>query len=214
MAEGKVFLVGAGPGDPGLLTLKAMKRLQQADLIVYDTLANPEHLSHAKSTAKCLCVGRGFRHKKWSQEKINRLILKEARRGRSVVRLKGGAPYLFGRGGEEALVMVEHKIPFEVIPGVTSANGCAAYAGIPLTHRDHNASVTFLTGHRAEEGHLDSVDWQKIASLNGTIAIYMGFYNLRKIAARLMDCGMGQDTPVAVVEWGTLPQQKSCEGTL
>ncbi len=214
MNSGFVSLVGAGPGDPGLLTVKALERIRQADLIIYDTLANPEHLRHARKQARLLCVGRGFRHKKLSQEKINRLILAFAGRGEKVVRLKGGDPYLFGRGGEEALFLVEHKVPFEVVPGVTSATGCAAYAGIPLTHRDHNASVTFLTGHRAQDENLDTMDWRKIVSLQGTIVIYMGFYNLKKITERLIHYGMDPATPVAVMEWGTLPWQKSCDGAL
>ena len=214
MKPGFVSLVGAGPGDPGLLTVKALERIREADLIIYDTLANPEHLRHARKEAQCVCVGVGFRHKKLSQDKINHKIVSAASRGQKVVRLKGGDPYLFGRGGEEALFLVEHRIPFEVVPGVTSATGCAAYAGIPLTHRDHNASVTFLTGHRAEEEGLDAIDWRRIASLEGTIVIYMGFYNLQKIAERLMQHGMDANTPVAVVEWGTLPRQKSCDAVL
>ena len=214
LVQGLVSLIGAGPGDPGLLTVKALQRLREADLIIYDTLANPEHLKHAKPGARSHCVGPGFRYKKLSQEKINRLILQEAKKGKHVLRLKGGDPYLFGRGGEEALFLVAHKIPFEVIPGVTSATGCAAYAGIPLTHRDHNASVTFLTGHRAHDKDLDTIDWNKIASLKGALAVYMGFYNLEKIAVHLLSGGMSRRTPVAVVEWGTLPRQRSCEGTL
>ncbi len=212
--RGFVSLVGAGPGDPELLTVKALRRLREADIVIYDTLANPEHLRHMKKGAKALCVGRGFRHKKVSQDKINRMIVAAAARGRKVVRLKGGDPYLFGRGGEEALFLVRHGIPFEVVPGVTSATGCAAYAGIPLTHREHNASVTFLTGHRAEDASLDAVDWQRIASLEGTIVIYMGFYNLAKISEKLLSHGMRADTPTAVVEWGTLPRQRSCASTL
>ncbi len=211
---GKVSLVGSGPGDPGLLTLKAAHCIQEADLIVYDTLANPEHLKHARHGCLCLCVGRRFRYHPFSQKKINRMILRAARRGQKVVRLKGGDPYLFGRGGEEALYLHRHKIPFEVIPGVTSATACAAYAGIPLTHRKHNASVTFLTGHRAHDENLDSVPWNKIAALNGTIVIYMGFYNLAKIAQRLMHAGMPATTPICVIEWGTLPRQRSCDGVL
>ncbi len=212
--KGRVSLVGAGPGDPGLLTLKAAKRLKEADLIIYDTLANPAHLKHAKATAETFCVGKDFRHRKISQEKVNRRIAEAARRGQNVVRLKGGDPYLFGRGGEEALYLADRKIPFEVVPGVTSATACAAYAGIPLTHREHNASVTFLTGHRAHDEDLDSIDWKKAAALGGTLVIYMGFYNLAKIAAHLTRAGMPGRTPVAVVEWGTLPRQRCCAGTL
>ncbi len=212
--KGLVSLVGAGPGDPELLTVKALKRIRKADLIIYDYLVNPEHLRHTKDSAVKICVGKGFRHQRLNQQKINRLIIRSARKKLAVVRLKGGDPYLFGRGGEEALYLFEHHIPFEVVPGVTSATACAAYSGIPLTHREHNAAVTFLTGHRAGDENLDSVDWQRIVALHGTLVIYMGFYNLGKIAERLMDYGMPAETKVCVIQWGTLPWQKSCEGTL
>ncbi|MBI4352566.1 MAG: uroporphyrinogen-III C-methyltransferase [Candidatus Omnitrophica bacterium] len=212
--KGKVYLVGAGPGDPGLLTVKALRLIREADLIVYDTLANPEHLRWAKEGAKKICVGKGFRHRPMSQDRINRLIIEAARKGRKVVRLKGGDPFLFGRGGEEALVLVRHRVPFEAVPGVTSAAACAAYAGIPLTHRDHNASVTFLTGHRADDEDLSSVDWKSLVRLGGTLVVYMGFYNLGKIVRRLVENGMPSDMEAAVIHWGTLPYQKSCAGTL
>lgn len=212
--KGKVYLVGAGPGDPGLLTIKAARLIREADVIVYDYLTNPAHLRWAKKEAKIIAAGKGLRHRLISQEKINRLILEAAKKGKTVLRLKGGDPYLFGRGGEEALTLFKHRIPFEIVPGVTSATACAAYAGVPLTHRDHNASVTFLTGHRAHDKKLDSIDWKKITGLGGTLVIYMGFYNLGIIAKRLIENGMRASTPVAVVEWGTLPRQRSCEGTL
>ncbi len=214
VSGGHVSLVGAGPGDPGLLTLKALKRIQQADLIVYDYLTNPKHLEHASKKAKIIGVGRGFRHKKISQQKINDLILKHARAGHRVVRLKGGDPFLFGRGGEEALFLEMHRVPFDIVPGVTSAVACAAYTGIPMTHRDHNASVTFLTGHRANDKALDTIDWNKIVSLDGTIAIYMGLYNLPHITHHLIQAGLSKQTPVAVIEWGTLTRQRSCIASL
>ncbi len=210
----KVSLIGAGPGDPGLLTVKALKRIEDADLIIYDTLANPDHLRHAKPSATKICVGKGFRYHRLSQNKINHLIIREAKKGKKIVRLKGGDPYLFGRGGEEALFLKSHRIPFEVIPGVTSATACAATAGIPLTHRDHNASVTFLTGHRAGDKDLNSIDWRDIVRIGGTLVIYMGFYNLGKIAEQLIQNGMRPETKIAVIEWGTLPRQKSCDGNL
>src|SRR3989338_3083858 len=210
-----VYLVGSGPGDPGLLTLKAQACLREADLIVYDYLANPAHLKHASESAAKVCVGRGFRHKKLSQEKINRLIVGAAKKGRKVVRLKGGDPYLFGRGGEEALFLRKHGIPFQVVPGITSAVACATYAGIPLTHRDFSSSVTFLTGHKADDKDLDLIPWKSIVSLKkGTIVIYMGFYNLAKIAKLLIKNGMSKKTPAAVIEWGTLGRQKSCDTDL
>lgn len=214
MKRGFVSLVGAGPGDPGLLTVKALSRIREADLIIYDYLVNPEHLTHAKKSCALVPVGKGFRHKLMSQKRINRRILSEAAKGKNVVRLKGGDPYLFGRGAEEALFLVENRVPFESVPGVTSATACAAYAGIPLTHRNHNASVTFLTGHRADDGSLDSIDWRRIAAMPGTLVIYMGFYHLALIAQKLTQSGMGADTPVAVIEWGTLPRQRTVTGTL
>ncbi len=212
--KGYVSLVGAGPGDPGLLTVKALRRIREADLIVYDYLANPAHLLQAKESAVKICVGKRFRYQPFSQEKINKIILGAAAKGWRVVRLKGGDPYLFGRGGEEALYLFKHRVPFEVVPGVTSATACAAYAGIPLTHREHNSSVTFLTGHKAHDAALDSIAWEKIVALNGTIVIYMGFYNLAIIAKRLIHAGMSSSTKVSVIEWGTLPRQRSCDGTL
>jgi len=212
--KGFVSLVGAGPGDPELLTLKALKRIQQADLIIYDYLVNTDHLRHAKKGCAILSVGKGFRHKLMSQKIINRRIIREAKRGKHVVRLKGGDPYLFGRGGEEALFLEKNGIPFDVVPGITSAVACANYAGIPLTHREHNSSVTFLTGHRAHDEALDSIDWKRIAALPGTLVIYMGFYNLPVITQKLIANGMRASMPAAVIEWGTLPRQKTCTGTL
>ena len=214
MKRGAVYLVGAGPGDPELLTLKAKRLLSEADWIIYDYLVNPEHLRHASAACRSLCVGKGFRHKKLSQRRINALILREAKRGHLVVRLKGGDPYLFGRGGEEALFLKKHRIYFEVVPGVTSATAVANYAGIPLTHREHNASVTLLTGHRAGDDSLDGIDWKRIATMPGTLVIYMGLFNLEMIAKRLIRFGMNGRTPVAVIEWGTLPRQRKVAGPL
>ena len=214
MKKGFVSLVGAGPGDPELLTVKALKRIREADLIIYDYLVNPEHLRHAKKDCAILSVGKGFRHKLMSQKIINRRIISEARKGKNVVRLKGGDPYLFGRGGEEALFLEKHSIPFDVVPGITSAVACANYAGIPLTHREHNSSVTFLTGHRAHDETLDTIDWKRIAAMPGTLVIYMGFYNLPIIASKLVSNGMRANMPAAVIEWGTLPRQRTCVGTL
>jgi uroporphyrinogen III methyltransferase/synthase len=212
--KGLVSLVGSGPGDPGLLTLAAKKRLEEADIIIYDYLANPAHLLWARAASKKIAVGKGFRHKKISQDKINRLIAASSKKGLRVVRLKGGDPYLFGRGGEEALFLESQGLPFEVVPGVTSATACAAYSGIPLTHRDHNASVTFLTGHRADDKGLDSIPWKNLVSLGGTLVIYMGIYNLERIVKGLLASGANPETPVCVTQWGTLPQQKSCQAPM
>ncbi|MCG3176068.1 MAG: Siroheme synthase [Candidatus Omnitrophica bacterium] len=214
MSRGRLILVGAGPGDTGLLTLRGKQVLGEADLIIYDYLVNPAHLAHARPEARTIGVGKGFRHKKIPQERIHRLILSECRKGRTVVRLKGGDPYLFGRGAEEGLFAVTHRIPYESVPGVTSATAVAAYAGVPLTHRHHNASVTFLTGHRAADDGLDTVSWRGIVSIGGTLVIYMGLYNLELIARKLREHGMSVTTPVCVVEWGTLPRQRSVSGSL
>lgn len=211
---GFVSLVGSGPGDPDLLTMKAVRALSEADWVIYDYLANPEHLRHVRPECRSVCVGKGFRHKKISQRKINALILREAAKGHRVVRLKGGDPYLFGRGGEEALFLKRHKIPFEVVPGITSATAVANYAGIPLTHRDHNTSVTLLTGHRAANDSLDGIDWERIAKMPGTLVIYMGLVNLDLIAKKLMGFGLSGRTPTAVVEWGTLPRQRKAVSRL
>lgn len=212
--SGRLILVGAGPGDTGLLTLRGREALCSADVIIYDYLVNPAHLSHCRPGAERLCVGRGFRHKRLSQERIHRLILRECRRGRTVVRLKGGDPYLFGRGAEEGLFAIRHGIAYECVPGVTSATAAAAYAGVPLTYRHHNASVTFVTGHRADDKGLDTISWKGIVSVGGTLVIYMGLYNLAVIARKLIANGLPARTPVCVVEWGTLPRQRSVSGEL
>lgn len=212
--KGRLILVGAGPGDTGLLTLRGREALSQADVVIYDYLVNPAHLAHCREDARRLCVGRGFRHKRLSQERIHRLILRECRGGHTVVRLKGGDPYLFGRGAEEGLFAIRHGIAYESVPGVTSATAVAAYAGIPLTHRHHNASVTFLTGHRADDEGLDTISWRGIVSVGGTLVIYMGLYNLATIARKLIANGLSARTPACVVEWGTLPRQRSVSAEL
>lgn len=212
--KGRLILVGAGPGDTGLLTLRGREALSRADVVIYDYLVNPAHLAHCREDARRLCVGRGFRHKRLSQERIHRLILRECGRGHTVVRLKGGDPYLFGRGAEEGLFAIKHGISYESVPGVTSATAVAAYAGIPLTHRHHNASVTFLTGHRADDQGLDTISWQGIVSVGGTLVIYMGLYNLATIARKLIANGLPARTPACVIEWGTLPRQRSVSAEL
>lgn len=211
---GKVFLVGAGPGDPGLLTIRGQRALASADVVVYDALAHPSLLDHAPASARRIYVGkRASAHAK-SQAEIHRILVREARKGLTVVRLKGGDPYLFGRGGEEAEVLVGAGIPFEVVPGVTAACGVAAYAGIPLTHRDFASCVTFVTGHEAE-GKADArIDWEALARTGGTLAFYMGVASLPSIARSLVAAGKPSSTPVAVVQWGTLPRQRAVTGTL
>lgn len=210
---GTVYLVGAGPGDPGLITVKAVDCLKKADVVVYDYLANPKFLNLAPARAKRVYAGKkGASHSK-EQEEINALMIAEARRGKNVVRLKGGDPFVFGRGGEEAEALAKAKIPFEVVPGVTSAIAVPAYAGIPVTHRHFGSAVAIVTGHEKDDEGAYAPDWEALAKL-GNIVFLMGFANLPKIVESLGDAGMDASTPVAVVEWGTLPRQKKATGVL
>lgn len=212
--RGKVYLVGSGPGDPGLLTLKAKECIEKADVVIYDYLANVVFLEYAKKDAERIYVGKeGGRHT-LGQNEINRLIVEKAREGLSVVRLKGGDPFIFGRGGEEAQELVKAGIPFEVVPGVTSAIAVPAYAGIPLTHRDFTATVAFVTGHEDPTKETSNIAWDKIATGIGTLVFLMGVGNLSKIASSLMDHGRSPDTPVAVIRAGTVPEQRTVTGSL
>jgi len=210
---GKVYLIGAGPGDPGLLTIKGLACLRQADVVVYDYLANPVLLEEAPSAEK-IYVGKrkGLHH--YPQEKINELLLEYARAGKVVARLKGGDPFVFGRGGEEALELVEAGIDFEVVPGVTSAVAAAAYAGIPMTHREHTTTLGFITGHEDPAKKLSRLDWEKLSTAMGTLVFYMGMANLENICEQLVANGRDPDTPVAVVRWATTPRQETLVGTL
>jgi uroporphyrinogen III methyltransferase/synthase len=212
--KGKVYLVGSGPGDPGLLTLKAKECIEKADVVIYDYLANVVFLGYAKKDAERIYVGKeGGRHT-LGQNEINRLIVEKAREGLRVVRLKGGDPFIFGRGGEEAQELVKAGIPFEVVPGVTSAIAVPAYAGIPLTHRDFTATVAFVTGHEDPTKETSNIAWDKIATGIGTLVFLMGVGNLSKIAASLMAHGRSPDTPVAVIRAGTVPAQRTVTGSL
>jgi uroporphyrinogen III methyltransferase/synthase len=212
--KGKVYLVGAGPGDPGLLTLKARECIEKADVVIYDYLANVVFLEYARKDAERIYVGKeGGRHT-LGQNEINRLIVEKASDGLRVVRLKGGDPFIFGRGGEEAQELVKAGIPFEVVPGVTSAIAVPAYAGIPLTHRDFTATVAFVTGHEDPSKETSNIAWDKIATGIGTLVFLMGMGNLPKIAANLMEHGRSPDTPVAVIRAGTVPGQKTVTGSL
>jgi len=212
--KGVVYLVGAGPGDPGLITVRGVECLRKAEVVIYDYLANPELLSHAPQEAERLYVGKlGGRHHT-PQEKINSLLLENARKGKIVVRLKGGDPYVFGRGGEEAQALHGAGIPFEVVPGVTAAFAAAAYAGIPLTHRDFTTSLALLTGHESSEKKLSTIDWEKLSTGVGTLVFYMGMTNLPLIAGELMAFGRPPETPVAVVQWATTPKQRTLVATL
>jgi uroporphyrinogen III methyltransferase/synthase len=212
--KGKVYLVGAGPGDPGLLTLKAKECIERADVIVYDYLANEAFLNYADNKAELIYVGKkGGSHIK-PQEEINRLICDKAGKGLNVVRLKGGDPFIFGRGGEEAQELVKAGIPFEIVPGVTSAIAVPAYAGIPLTHRDYTSTVAFITGHEDPAKGESDIDWEKLATGVGTLVFLMGVGNLETIAAQLIQHGRSPETPVAVIQQGTVAGQKTIEGKL
>ena len=211
---GVVHLVGAGPGDPGLLTLKARECIERADVLVYDYLANPAFLEFAREGAEQLYVGKkGGCHTR-TQEEINRLIVDLARSGKRVVRLKGGDPFVFGRGGEEAEELAAAGIPFEVVPGVTSAVAVPAYAGIPLTHRDMTATVAFVTGHEDPAKEKSSIRWEQLATGVGTLVFLMGVGNLPNIAERLMAHGRPGGTPVAVIRRGTMSEQQTVTGPL
>ncbi|MFN7921940.1 MAG: uroporphyrinogen-III C-methyltransferase [Bryobacteraceae bacterium] len=205
---GKVWLVGAGPGDPGLLTLEGRRALEGCDAVLYDHLANEELLAFAPAGAERIYVGKKKSDHAVAQLEIERLMIERARQGKCVVRLKGGDPFIFGRGGEEAEALADAGIPFEVVPGVTAPLGIAAYAGVPLTHRDHNSMVTFVTGHDPE-----SIDWRWAAG-SETIVVFMGLTHTGEIAQRLIDAGVAPDTPAMAVRWGTRPQQKTIAAPL
>jgi len=212
--KGKVYLVGAGPGDPGLLTIKGKECLSQADVVIYDYLANKSFLEYAQDTAELIYVGKKGGCHTMSQEEINELIVNKTQEGNIVVRLKGGDPYIFGRGGEEAQKLVRAGLEFEVVPGITSAISVPAYAGIPLTHRDHTATVTFITGHESPLKEESNIAWDKIATGAGTLVFLMGVGNLAHIAENLIQNGRPPDTPVAVIRRGTVAEQKTLTGRL
>lgn len=204
-------MVGAGPGDPELLTVKALKAIESADVIVYDRLVSDEIMALAPVDATLFFAGKSCTKKAMTQDEINELLIEQAKKGRYVVRLKGGDPLMFGRGGEEALKLLEHHIPFDIIPGITSAQGCTAYAGIPLTHRGLSTGVRFITGHRtsAEDASKPlELNWQSLADPETTIVIYMGLANLAFIAQKLMEHGLSKDTPAAAIQQGTTSKQR------
>ena len=212
--NGKVYLIGAGPGDPGLFTLKGKAILERADCVVYDYLASEELLRFARADAEKIYVGkRGGAHS-MSQAGINELLVRKAREGRVVARLKGGDPFVFGRGGEEAEELVKAGIPFEVVPGISSGYAAPAYAGIPLTHRDFTSGVAFLTGHEDPTKAETALDWSKLATGVGTLVFFMGVKNLPEITSALLQHGRRPETPVAVIRWGTRPDQQVVTGTL
>jgi uroporphyrin-III C-methyltransferase/precorrin-2 dehydrogenase/sirohydrochlorin ferrochelatase/uroporphyrin-III C-methyltransferase len=206
---GTVYLVGAGPGDPDLLTVKALRLLKSADVVVYDRLVSEEILDNVPAGATRIYVGKQDGHHHMSQTDINQLLVALARRNQAVVRLKGGDPFVFGRGSEEALVLARHGIPFEIVPGITAASGCTAYAGIPLTHRELSRRVMFVTG-RCSSAEPPRIDASVAADEECTLVVYMGLRQLPDIVARLLQAGRPADTPVAVIENGSLPTQRRC----
>nr|WP_295971331.1 uroporphyrinogen-III C-methyltransferase [uncultured Bacillus sp.] len=209
----RVYLVGAGPGDPELITLKGIKCIQKADVILYDRLVNKELLEYAKEDAELIFCGKLPNYHILQQETINHLLVKHAKQGKVVTRLKGGDPFVFGRGGEEAEYLAQYRVNFEIVPGVTSGIAASAYAGIPLTHREISSSFAFVTGH-SKNFEEDRIKWETIATGVDTIAIYMGVKNLPRIQERLLQCGKKPETPVAFIQWGTLEKQKTVISTL
>ncbi|SON50739.1 Uroporphyrinogen-III methyltransferase [Vibrio tapetis subsp. tapetis] len=212
LKAGEVALVGAGPGDPDLLTVKALRYLQQADVVLYDYLVSDEIMSLVPSETILVCVGKKAGHHSVPQEKTNQLLVDFASQGYKVVRIKGGDPFVFGRGGEELEVLFDAGIGFEVIPGITAAAGATAYAGIPLTHRDCAQSAMFVTGHLKQED--ESVDWSTLARGQQTLVIYMGLLKSNHIQAQLIKHGRSADTPIAIIERGTQLAQKVFKGQL
>ena len=211
---GKAYLIGAGPGDPGLVTVRARQLIETADVIVYDYLANPKLLDWARADAEKLYVGKRSGLHSLPQDEIEEVLVDRAHKGLQVVRLKGGDPFVFGRVVKKWTSYKQTSIPFEIVPGVTAALASAAYAGIPLSHREHSSSITFLTGHENPEKHTLSIDFRKHGSTNGTLCLYMSLGQLPRILGELKQGGMSGETPVGVIQWATLNRQRSVYGTV
>ncbi|KKM08728.1 HemD protein [Clostridiales bacterium PH28_bin88] len=212
--KGKVYLVGAGPGDPKLITLKGLDCIRQSQVVVYDRLVSPKLLGYARPDAELIYVGKSPERHTLPQDEINQLLIIKAKEGLIVTRLKGGDPFVFGRGGEEAQALRQHGIPFEVVPGITAAVAVPAYAGIPVTHRDFSSSVYIVTGNEDPTKNDSMLAWDKIATGAGTLVFLMGMANLPHICQRLMEFGRDPQTPVALIRWGTRPEQRTLVGTL
>lgn len=211
-STGKVILVGSGPGDPDLLTVKALRLLQQAEVVVHDRLVSDEIIALINPQAECFFVGKQAGNHCVPQSGINDLLVEIALQGKQVIRLKGGDPFIFGRGGEELEALLPYDIPFEVVPGITAASGCAAYAGIPLTHRDYTQGVQFITGHLKDDAN--QLDWPLLGKATHTLVFYMGLTQSSGIASNLIKFGMNADMPVAIVERGTSQRQRTLQGSL
>lgn len=219
LQKGEVALVGAGPGDPGLLTLRAFHLMQQADVVVFDRLVSLEILAMVNVKAERIDAGKSCKNHVLTQDRTNEVLVEQARLGKRILRLKGGDPYIFGRGGEEVDYLISRGVKFRVVPGITSAQGCTTYAGFPLTHRDYAQSVTFVTGHRQAEpegavggasGQSDlGLSWKSLANSSHTVVFYMGLGNAETISAQMIQAGRASSTPVALIERGTRPEQRT-----
>lgn len=212
--KGIVYLIGAGPGDPGLITVKGLECIKKADVIIYDRLTSPRLLNQRRPGAECIFVGKQPDRHTLTQERINQLLVEKAKTGLTVARLKGGDPFVFGRGGEEAEELVRHGIPFEIIPGITSAVAVPAYAGIPITHREYTSSFAVVTGNEDPAKEISKIDWAKISTGTGTLVFLMGMGNLAAITSKLIEHGRAPETPVALIRWGTRPEQQTLVGNL
>ncbi|WP_404328465.1 uroporphyrinogen-III C-methyltransferase [Mesobacillus maritimus] len=211
--SGFVYIVGAGPGDPKLLTIRGLECTQQADVILYDRLVNTDLLTHAKAEAELIYCGKEPGKHGLIQDEIHRVLVEQANLGKQVLRLKGGDPFVFGRGAEEAAILRQANIPYEIVPGITAGIAAPAYAGIPVTHRDHATSFTIVTGHRRFDKEEDVLNWSALAQMD-TVAFYMSIGNIESITKSLITYGKSETTPVAVIEWGTTKNQRTIIGNL